>query len=487
MKNYMCFLFVFLCGCANIVPPSGGEKDTVPPKLIFSSPENKKTNFLSNEIILRFDEYVQIKNLNEINLSPPCKNKIEVIQKGKELRLLLNCVLDSETTYTINFGNSIVDLNEGNVLKNFKYIFSTGSKIDSLKLIGATYDLYSSKIIPNSLVGLYQHADSLNPYYYTFSEKDGHFEINNIKSGVYLLYAIVDKNGNLKHDQGELISFPKTIENFNTDLQLSLFNERASFNILNVENTSYSSIAFNHTSVKDSIKILNSKGIWKRGETKSEFWFKNGSNNIKYQLGSTIDSIEIYNTDTIPLKLHGSVDFHKLNKYAVVNCNKPISAVDPKLFKWHAQVDCVDVNLIDAFSIKIPVFDENNSRELIIPSGAIKTIFDEENDSVVFNFDFNRSNYAILNIKHFNPLNKTIVEIFKETETSYKKLIVDTITSFNYIKPGTYSVRLFQDINNDGAWSAGSISKNIKPEPIQIYPQQISLKANWELDIELQD
>ena len=62
----MCFLFVFLFGCANIVPPSGGEKDTAPPKLIFSSPENKTTNFLSNEIVLRFDEYIQIKNLSEL-------------------------------------------------------------------------------------------------------------------------------------------------------------------------------------------------------------------------------------------------------------------------------------------------------------------------------------------------------------------------------------------------------------------------------------
>ena len=483
----MFFLCVFLCGCANIVPPSGGEKDTTPPKLIFSSPENKTTNFLSNEIILRFDEYVQIKNLSEINLSPPCNQKIDVIKKGKELQLRLNCVLDRETTYTINFGNSIVDLNEGNVLKNFKYIFSTGSEIDSLKLTGTTYDLYSSEIIPNSLVGLYQHADSLNPYYYAFSEKDGGFEINNIKAGSYLLYAILDKNSNFKHDKGELISFPKMIENFNTDLELGLFNERATFNILGVENTSYSSISFKHISIKDSIKILNSKGIWKRGETKSEFWFKKGSNNITYQLGRTIDSIEIYNPDTIPFKINSAIDFDVLNNHAIVSCNKPISTIDPGLFNWRSQDDSVDAALIDEFNIKIPVIDKEKSRQLIISSGAIKTIFDEENDSVVFNFDFNRSNYAVLNIKHLNLLNKTIIEIFKDSETIYKKLIVDTITSFNYIKPGTYGVRLFQDINNDGVWSAGSISKDINPEPIQLYPNPINLKANWEMDIELQD
>ena len=483
----MCFLFIFFCGCANIVPPSGGEKDSAPPKLIFSSPENKTTNFLSNEIVLRFDEYIQIKNVGEINLSPPCKDKFDVIQKGKELRILLNCVLDSGTTYTINFGNSIVDLNEGNVLKNFKYIFSTGSDIDSLKITGTTYDLYSSEIIPNSLVGLYQHADSLSPYYYAFSEKNGGFEINNIKAGSYLLYAIVDKNSNFKHDPGELISFPEMIESFNTNLKLGLFNERATFNILDVENTSYSSISFKHISIKDSIKILNSKGVWKRGETKSEFWFKNSSNNIKYQLGGTIDSIEIYSPDTIPFKLNSSIDFDVLNNLAIVSCNKPISIIETELFKWQTLDDSVDASLIDEFNIKIHVNDERESRQLIISPGAIKTVFDEENDSVMFNFDFNKTNYASLNIKYLKPLNKTIIEIFKESETIYKKLIVDTITSFNHIKPGTYGVRLFQDINDDGVWSPGSIAKDINPEPIQLYPNPISLKANWELDIHVQD
>ena len=75
----------------------------------------------------------------------------------------------------------------------------------------------------------------------------------------------------------------------------------------------------------------------------------------------------------------------------------------------------------------------------------------------------------------------------KISETIYKKLIVDTITSFNHIKPGTYGVRLFQDINDDGVWSPGSIAKDINPEPIQLYPNPISLKANWELDIHVQD
>ncbi len=137
----MCFLLL-LYSCANIVPPTGGEKDVSPPKPIDLTPPNLSVDFNSNKIELLFDEYVKIRDIENIQLSPKCDSPLKILKKGKKIEISIDCELDSNTTYTLNFGKSIVDLNEGNPLSNFKYVFSTGEKLDSLWLKGNVRELY---------------------------------------------------------------------------------------------------------------------------------------------------------------------------------------------------------------------------------------------------------------------------------------------------------------------------------------------------------
>nr|MBP9602088.1 Ig-like domain-containing protein [Lutibacter sp.] len=133
-------LYASFFGCARRGTPTGGPKDSIPPVLVEASPALNTINFKSDKIKLVFDEYIKINELNKnLIISPPQKNEPIIFPAGtasKFISIKILDTLDANTTYAFNFGNSIVDNNEGNKFQNFKYVFSTGTYIDSLSLAG---------------------------------------------------------------------------------------------------------------------------------------------------------------------------------------------------------------------------------------------------------------------------------------------------------------------------------------------------------------
>jgi hypothetical protein len=132
----VCLLMLVAFGCAVPQKPQGGPKDILAPKLLMATPANKTRNFNAKEIKLDFDEYFRLNNpYQEITVSP-AQEKIEYKIKQKSLIITLKDTLQKNTTYVINFGKAITDVNEGNPLTNFTYVFSTGPFIDSLSISG---------------------------------------------------------------------------------------------------------------------------------------------------------------------------------------------------------------------------------------------------------------------------------------------------------------------------------------------------------------
>ncbi len=491
IESYILLGFLLFCGCANIVPPSGGEKDTFPPNLISAKPENKSVFFNSTNITLKFDEYIQLKNSNLIQISPDCGEKLSISQRGKQIEIALNCSLEKNTTYSINFGNSIIDLNEGNELTNFKYIFSTGSALDSLKVEGEVHQLYHDNDNQGVLIALYKDTISDNPYYYTFSEPNGQFEIENIKKNNYILYAFLDENGSMNYDKGELNSFPCPINHFDTIIHLGLFYNNTNNQIEDVQNNCRNSISFQHNVSQDSIRVLNSDGWWNVNPESSIFWFNDNPSSIKYELDGHVDSIEIYNTDStkMDLKISSSIDeISKLHSVEIIS-NTPIKNIKENLFNWQDRDSALKPIIKNLFTISLPIdFSfKNNIEKLILHDGAISDVFGFKNDSTNFKFDFNSSQYGKLIIHNSSPKrvdDNYVLELFQKNEIIYKQAISDSLI-VNFIKPGTYSIRLFNDLNNDFFWTTGNVNKKILPEPIYIYPETIEIKSNWELDVEI--
>src|SRR5699024_8030280 len=130
--------------CASIQQPTGGPRDTIPPVIVEELPENLSTNFSAEEIEITFDEYVKLENeFSEISISPEMQARPTFKIKKKSLIITLPDSLETNTTYTINFGNALVDFNESNKLRNYYYVFSTGNEIDSLTVSGNVKDAFT--------------------------------------------------------------------------------------------------------------------------------------------------------------------------------------------------------------------------------------------------------------------------------------------------------------------------------------------------------
>jgi len=204
--------------CAQQGNITGGPKDVLPPKVVSSLPENYATQFHGKQITITFNEYFSLKDINkQLVISPPMSEKPVLKIKGKSLLINFPDSLQSDRTYTINFGDALVDLNEGNPIKNFQFVFSTGNTIDSLQISGRVVDAADSKPCEDIVVMLYSGtADSLPlktiPVYISRTDKEGNFSLKNLSGGSYKIFALKDANSNYLFDQPtEAIAFSDSL------------------------------------------------------------------------------------------------------------------------------------------------------------------------------------------------------------------------------------------------------------------------------------
>lgn len=193
--------------CANIVPPTGGPRDTIPPKVVRSSPPNYTTNFTDRNIIIEFDEFIQLRSINQqFIITPPQKERPDFSVRGRNLYIDLRTDPIANATYTLNFGEGIVDLNEGNPLSNYEFVFSTSDIIDSLTYSGIVLNAYDNKPVEGVVVMMYDVLlDSVPfnsiPLYANRTGEDGRFRLNNLRSDTFLVFANNDENSNYLYDR----------------------------------------------------------------------------------------------------------------------------------------------------------------------------------------------------------------------------------------------------------------------------------------------
>lgn len=202
------FYSLLFSNCAKELAPTGGERDTLAPYLIQTEPPNNCLNFMSDKIYFEFNENIQASNLvKNILVSPPLEKPLQAKVKGKKIVIRLNQDnLKDSTTYILNFGDAVGDLNENNKCKNLTYAFSTGPIIDSLSVSGMLVNAENNEPANGITVLLHEYGNdsavySKIPMYTAKSDKDGFFTINNIKDGSYSLFAIEDLNGNYTLDK----------------------------------------------------------------------------------------------------------------------------------------------------------------------------------------------------------------------------------------------------------------------------------------------
>ena len=264
--------------------PVGGPKDVTPPKVMAYSPEDKSTGFHAKKIDITFDEYIQLKDLaKQFIISPPLKRLPVPVVKGKTLEIPLDkdTLLDN-TTYTFNFGNALCDLHEGNPYKNFQYVFSTGTYVDSLSVHGKAIDAFSHDPIKSGFVLMYANLDDSTPYkklpsYCAQTDDNGSYHIDNIKNGKYRIIALSKGSGDyFYHPYTQAIGFKSdtlTLE----------------------KNDSVNFFVFNETPIK--LEFLKARGV--------------GKGEIMLTFNKPTDSIRIK-----PLNLDTSVAYKTIYQYS---------------------------------------------------------------------------------------------------------------------------------------------------------------------------
>ena len=377
------FFILLLCAfsCAQVKPLTGGEKDTIPPNIIKSIPERFSTNTNSDYFFFEFDELIDASTLREkLIISPFYNGSFEVKTKKNTITIFFDSLFEDNTTYIFNFADGVTDVTERNPSLNSKFVFSTGDKIDSSYVSGIIHNPLKNELVEGALVGLYNKEDSLDlfhkkPVYFSLTDEDGRFRIENLKKDEYTIYAFFDENNNLQAEyKKELFGFLEesiligdSIENlyipiFNEDLtNLELLRKRERGSVVDlvynkkikeykvscVENISYSlsdnnllsvyrnkvqkDSVFLKVSVKDvnnyiaedSFYIKFSEEVNTNNETKSSFKLKsnNADDSIEFKLETnkplikySIDNIEIkYDTVELPKKFYGYYTKKKSN------------------------------------------------------------------------------------------------------------------------------------------------------------------------------
>ncbi|WP_294598060.1 Ig-like domain-containing protein [uncultured Rikenella sp.] len=209
-----CTIFV---RCASIAQPQGGPRDSLPPLVVGTVPEQRVVNFDGKRIVLNFNEYVALRDQQkELLVSPPSVTgkKPVLTVRGRSIVVDFEEKPDSGTTYRVDFGNSIADNNEGNRLGNYAFVFSTGAELDTLMMSGLAVDAQTRDSVVGAMVFFFDaEADSVAAYDSVMfnararaifrTDSSGLFLADILRDRDYRVYAMLDKNGNQRYEPGK--------------------------------------------------------------------------------------------------------------------------------------------------------------------------------------------------------------------------------------------------------------------------------------------
>lgn len=519
---YIPIVFLFLLSftdCAKKGRPSGGLRDTIAPVILRSVPENFTTNFKNNEIRITFDEFIKLKDISkELIISPPLKYPPEItpLSVSKVLKITILDTLKENTTYSFNFGNSILDNNEGNLFPNYKYVFSTGSYIDSLSLKGTAVDaLLPETDFPVSVV-LYEvdqnYSDSLvlleKPTYITTTKDNtSSFELSNLKKGTYQLIALKEQTRNYTFQQKtDKIGFYKDLITIPTDslFELKLFKEVPDFKPTRPKLESNNRISFGYQGKTDDYQItlltpmqddFQYRVIKQPGRDTLNFWFKPKvtkdslvfvtKNNLQIDT-TTVRFRELY-SDSLRLTAINN-RWISLKDTLKLNANTPLTAINPEKISVVTK-DTLAVDFTAQINLKENaaqiVFDKQEEvlYSITLSDGALTDYLGNTNDSIVFKqqvkptADFASLNLTLANADEFPLLIELVNEKFEVVKQTY--LESNSPVFFQYINPGNYFIRLIMDQNKNKIWDPGNFLDKLAPEKVVYYPSIIELRANW--------
>ncbi len=534
--------------CASPRGLSGGPTDSLPPLLLSSDPAFGSLNVDGKEFILTFNEAVNAQQLKQqLIITPYVNNNYTFVTKKEKLTLRFDDPFPDSTTISFNFSDGVTDITENNPSENLRLVFSTGTYLDSMSVSGAVRDLLKQTPVNDALVGLYQLTDTLNPtqekpQYFNKTNEEGIFLISNIKAGQYKLLGFVDNNRNLLFDPASeahgFLSDPINLDTPATNLLLNTVTQDASaLRMISSRSLGqYFDISYSKAIISQSIQpyffhkfdaVNNILRLYQPatltsgdslntyitvsdslGNTLTDTLYVKFSDNLRRPEEFRISPRPIGNvTDSLFL----TIDFNQpVVTYALNSINLSLDSIadvpiDTFAYEWnYAQTRLnlkIPFDTADYYALQRSIIanDTTLNRRVVkrvslsIPKGTFISAM--KDTSLLSDVSFNmlsQSDKGLL-IVNFSAADSLIL-MPSTVQVIDRNFIVKAEQTFNHsmrfttLGQGEYTIRLLFSTNERPGWDLGNYVRSIPPDKVRVYPTYSTLRANWEvmLDIDLQ-
>lgn len=449
-------LIVWLIGlgsCANMVPPGGGPRDSLPPRLVKALPKDSAINAATHKVTLVFDEFITLDNaFTNLIVSPALKNQPLATAKLNDLTLTIKDTLETNTTYSFNFGNAVKDVNEGNIARDFTYVLSTGPTLDTNTYRGKVLVAETGKADSADIIVILHKdlSDSAaykkTPRYYTRLNGKGEFQFKYLPAGAFAVYAMDKKSYNKTYtDSSYLFAFRNApvVISANTPLD-----------------TLYAYQAYKKEAIAgvSPVKLPNKDDKRLRYTIDLEGGLQDvlSTLNLGFQHKlSTFDSTKIGLYDTSFNRLPGyTVSLDSSKKKITIHYPWKYSTPYRLLVAKDAVADSAGTTLSKADTLRF--FSKKE-----MDYGSVRLRFT--------NLDL--SKHPVLQF----AINDKVVDSFPITQTEFYRKVY---------RPGNYDMRILYDLNNNGKWDAGQFLPNKRqPEVIILISRQLSVRGNWDNEV----
>ena len=515
---------IVIISCASRATPSGGPRDEQPPRIVEeASTPNQQTQFSERRIVLEMDEWVKLEDAQtQVLVSPPLEQRPDIRLRGRQVIFEFDEeeVLRENATYTINFGNAIQDITEGNPLENFSFVFATGAQIDSLFIEGVVMDAYTGEPVEDVLVMVHESSeDSVifteKPFYASRTDEEGHFRIENMKEGDFKITAIKDENLNYTYESAsEEIAFLDTLFTVSASpsppIQLLISKEQSQLYLDRLDTSGWNTatVTYSRTPFEIAVSYDEEDGTLLYGKTDQNpitIWYYS-QNRTQWR---------VYLTDTIEntrdtLLLRRDSDQSELPKLAKVNevrnsghpedpfyiCfDRPITQIDTGLVRLLMGRDSVEITPELEISDSIPgcivlqnQWSPDSMYRLTLLPGALLSLSGVENDTLNEQIPIGneeRFGTVVLRLENLDSTKTYLVELM-ENDQARRTLYVTGASSrelqVEKMRPATYALRVTEDRNQNGRWDPGNYLEKIQPEPTRIAEIE-PLRANWDVEV----
>lgn len=454
---------LWAAGCANITSPTGGKRDTTPPKRLSSTPNDSLTNTRLKKLELEFDEFITLSDASkEVQISPLLNIPPTVTSGLRKVTVKIpDTLLEPNTTYRISFGNAIKDLHEGNPFTGYTYTFSTGGWFDSMQLSGKVLNAATGLADTTGImVALYYAADGdsavirKKPKYVAKADASGNFTFKGLPKRTFNIFALKDPNDNLMFDgQGEMIAFAdnkvtpgdsSTTEN----ITLRLFSQPV-----------------DSTTLSDTSIIAPVRGGTTQAKTESFTYTVSADTSNRNNR-----SFDINKPLTINSSRTSTYNFDKINLFY------DSSGTDIPVAYTHEVTDGRRATLNHTWK-------ENTLYTLRLAKGFAKDSAGA--DAMPGRFTFRTKedeDYGkiTVNLPAKYVGGSYVLQVTADADTIYQRSISSTTVALSRLKPGKYAFRIIEDRNHNGKWDAGNFFTRLQPELVIPYKDILTLKPGWE-------